>query len=89
MLRHKNSNWSKELCRSQQIYVITKTSQNSRLKRAFLVATVMFFVAIELEEDFEESCCDDLENHRDILNGNGEGIVLQHYVLCRNIKVED
>ena len=61
-----------ELCRSQLIYVAAKTSQNSRMKRAFWVATIKFSIATELEEDFEESC-------RNILKINAEGTVLRHY----------
>ena len=58
--------------------------------------TIKFFVAIELEEYFEESCrenpeiCrDNPEICRDILKVDGEGIVSQHYFLCCNIKAED
>ena len=43
----------------------------------------------ELEEDFEESYCDNPEICLDILKVNGEGIVSRHYILCRNIKDED
>ena len=57
----KDSSKKKELCRSQQIYVATKISQNSRMKRAFKVTIVKFSVATELEEDFEESCLDILK----------------------------
>ena len=64
-----NSSRPKELCRSQQIYVVTKTCPNSRLKRAFKVATVKFSVATKLEEDFEESCYDNPEICRDIQGG--------------------
>ena len=59
------------------------------LKRAFYVETVKFSIAIELEDDFEESRRDNLEICHDILKVNDEGIVSRHYVLCRNIKVED
>ena len=58
-----------KLCRSQQSYVAAKTSQNSRLKRAFEVVTVKFSVAIELREDFEESRRDNPEICRDIQGG--------------------
>ena len=84
-----NSSRPKKLCRSQQIYVATKIGQNSKLKRAFEVATVKISVATELEEDFKESCRDNPEIRCDIFKVNGEGMVLQHYFLCRNIKAED
>ena len=50
---------------------------------------VKFFVATGLEEDFEESHCDNPEICCDILKVNGEGIVSQHYFSCRNIKAEN
>ena len=53
------------------------------------LTTVMFFVSTGLEEDFEENCHDNPEIGRNLLKTNGEGIVSRHYVLCRNIKVED
>ena len=84
-----NSSRPKELCCSQQICVAAKTSQNSRMKRAFLVVTVKIFVATELEEEFEESCRDNSEMCHDILKVKGEGIVSRHYFSCRNIKAED
>ena len=70
-----NSSSPKELCRNQQIYVAAKIGHNSRLKRPFWVTTVKFFVVTGLEEDFEESCRDNLEICRNILKINGEGIV--------------
>ena len=73
----------------QRNYVAAKTSQNSRLKRDFLVTTVQFSVTTKLEEDFEESRHDNPEIYHDILKVNAEGIVSRHYVLCRNIKAED
>ena len=51
--------------------------------------TVKFYVAKELEEDFEESHRGNPEICCDILKVNGEGIVSRYYVLCRNIKAED
>ena len=84
-----NSSRPKELCRSQIIYVLAKASQNSRLKRAFEVATVKFSIATELEEDFEKSCRDNPEICCDIQGGNGEGIMSRHYFVCHNIKAED
>ena len=79
----------KELCRNQQIYVIAKTSQNSRMKRALLVASVKFSVTTELEEEFEESRRDNPKMCRDILKVKGEGIVSRRYFSCFNIKAED
>ena len=51
--------------------------------------SVKFSVVTELEEFIEERRHNNPEICRDILKVNGEGIVSQHYVLCRNIKAED
>ena len=50
---------------------------------------VKFSVTKKLEEDFEENLRDNPKIYRDIRKVNGEGIMLRHYVLYRNIKAED
>ena len=71
------------LCRS-------KDWSELKAEKSFLgLVTVKFSVVIELEEYFEGICHNNPEIYRDILKVNGEGIVSQHYFLCRNIKAED